>query len=374
MKRLRYFSSLALFGQLLLGQAHAQPQPAGGRDGGAEPAEAPPAVAPLPRVLRNPEPADNRIITLPGARVARPARVVRSGSAPVMAGPRSSVPGTPVPNEAAASLPTMPAAGPVPAVSQTQSAVTEEPAVSTPAPALTTVPAIGEPLTPPVIVAPPVDEQPILASPPAPMTVPATGEPLTPPVIIAPPVEEPSGPQAPAAPAIGPPPAAPAPAEEPPAPAPPPASESVPAIAPPVITPGVHSTAIPAEFETDSALFLQKQIGQWTLFNTRNLLGKPQSQRPALDDNQQENGQIYGFEDPTGRYRELELDFDGNGGNLRTVFVYPKDMTWQECRKLFAGNVSATQANKGRTFYSYTNRRLDVLVAPDGQVISLGLY
>jgi hypothetical protein len=31
-------------------------------------------------------------------------------------------------------------------------------------------------------------------------------------------------------------------------------------------------------------------------------------------------------------------------------------------------------ANKGRTFYSYQNRRLDVLVAPDGKVISLGLY
>ena len=29
---------------------------------------------------------------------------------------------------------------------------------------------------------------------------------------------------------------------------------------------------------------------------------------------------------------------------------------------------------KGRKFYSYVNRRLDVLVDPAGKVISLGLY
>ena len=36
-------------------------------------------------------------------------------------------------------------------------------------------------------------------------------------------------------------------------------------------------------------------------------------------------------------------------------------------------DVSAADA-QGRKFYSYTNRRLDVLVDPDGKVISLGLY
>jgi len=56
------------------------------------------------------------------------------------------------------------------------------------------------------------------------------------------------------------------------------------------------------------------------------------------------------------------------------VFVYPWNMTWQECRREFGANVSATAANKGRIFYSYVNRKLDVLVAPGGLVISLGLY
>jgi hypothetical protein len=30
--------------------------------------------------------------------------------------------------------------------------------------------------------------------------------------------------------------------------------------------------------------------------------------------------------------------------------------------------------NKGRIFYSYVNRHLDVLVDQDGKVISLGVY
>ena len=49
-------------------------------------------------------------------------------------------------------------------------------------------------------------------------------------------------------------------------------------------------------------------------------------------------------------------------------------MTWQECRRLWGARVTAHKSNQGRTFYSYLNRRLDVLVDPAGAVISLGLY
>jgi hypothetical protein len=49
-------------------------------------------------------------------------------------------------------------------------------------------------------------------------------------------------------------------------------------------------------------------------------------------------------------------------------------MTWQACRRLWGAHVTARKANKGRTFYSYLNRRLDVLVDHTGKVISLGLY
>jgi hypothetical protein len=45
-----------------------------------------------------------------------------------------------------------------------------------------------------------------------------------------------------------------------------------------------------------------------------------------------------------------------------------------ECRRQWGANVSAAEANKGRRFYSYMNRRLDVLVDQGGKVISLGLY
>ncbi|MGO9228647.1 MAG: hypothetical protein ACLQKA_05475 [Bryobacteraceae bacterium] len=132
--------------------------------------------------------------------------------------------------------------------------------------------------------------------------------------------------------------------------------------------------AFPPAFELNSAFFCQSMIGQWTTDDARYLLGEPKRERPAYGDNQIVNGRIYAFPDPTGRYRELELDFESGSGLLRTVFVYPQNMTWQECRRLWGGGVSATDAEKGRKFYSYLDRRLDVLVDSAGKVISLGLY
>jgi hypothetical protein len=130
----------------------------------------------------------------------------------------------------------------------------------------------------------------------------------------------------------------------------------------------------PEDFEKDSGTFCQKEIGQWKEADALGLLGVPSGDRPAFDDNQGVNGRIYAFSDPTNRYRQLELDFDGETGVLRTVFVYPWKMTWQDCRRMWGGNVSAAEANKGRKFYSYLNRRLDVLVDASGKVISIGLY
>jgi hypothetical protein len=130
----------------------------------------------------------------------------------------------------------------------------------------------------------------------------------------------------------------------------------------------------PPEFEQDSADYLNQQIGIWQQVDAQGLLGDPLSQRTSLSDDQTVNGQIVAFTDPTGRYKQLELDFDRETGHLRTLFVYPHDMTWQACRQEFGVNVRSTQANKGRTFYSYLDRRLDVLVDSAGKVISLGMY
>jgi hypothetical protein len=130
----------------------------------------------------------------------------------------------------------------------------------------------------------------------------------------------------------------------------------------------------PAGFEQDSPKFLQAQIGEWREFDVTDLLGTPLRQRPAFDDDGKENGLVYAFADPTGHYKEFELDFAGDTGALRTVFVYPVKMTWNECRQAYGADISAADAAKGRKFYSYLNRRMDVLVDPTGKVISLGLY
>jgi hypothetical protein len=131
---------------------------------------------------------------------------------------------------------------------------------------------------------------------------------------------------------------------------------------------------LPAEFERDSAQFTQKLIGLWSEPDAYNLFGEPLRERVALDDGDAESGRILAFADPTGKYREIELDFAKDTGLLRTVFVYPWKLTWQDCRRMWGGKVESTEANKGRTFHSYVNRRLDVLVDRSGNVISFGLY
>jgi hypothetical protein len=184
----------------------------------------------------------------------------------------------------------------------------------------------------------------------------------------------------------GPPPAAPkkTPVAAPTAKVVPPPAKPVEAAVPsqplplPVSPPAV--AAVPAkpsprlEIGNEVAAYCQKQIGHWNESDARKLLGEPKRHRPAYDEKRTVNGTIYAFNDPTSKYKELELDFDLTSGSLRTVFVYPPRLTWQECRRVWSGPVAAADAAQGRKFYSYTNRRLDVLVDPAGKVISLGWY
>jgi hypothetical protein len=129
-----------------------------------------------------------------------------------------------------------------------------------------------------------------------------------------------------------------------------------------------------SDLQKEIALFCQKEIGHWKQTDAQKALGQPTRHRAAYDEKQAVNGTIYAYADPTGRYKELELDFDRETGNLRSVFVYPLHLTWQECQRLWTGPVTSADANRGRKFYSYSNRRLDVLVDPTGKVISLGWY
>ena len=123
-----------------------------------------------------------------------------------------------------------------------------------------------------------------------------------------------------------------------------------------------------------SAEICRQRIGAWTEADARALLGEPKRSRPSFGPDNAENGQILAFADPSGRHHQLELDFDRASGRLRTVFVYPWDMTWEDCQRLWGTAVAPAKSNKGRTFYSYSDRRLDVLVNADGQVVSLGFY
>jgi len=132
--------------------------------------------------------------------------------------------------------------------------------------------------------------------------------------------------------------------------------------------------AEPAKPAAESSVYFPKLIGFWKLADARRTLGEPIRQRPSLDADKNVNGQIYAFPDPSNHYKEVELEFAQDNGMLRAVFIYPAQMTWNDCRRLWGVNVNATQAGKGRTFYSYNNRHLDVLVDTDGKVISLGLY
>jgi hypothetical protein len=171
-------------------------------------------------------------------------------------------------------------------------------------------------------------------------------------------------------------------------PGPPPPPTIVPVTPPPAPVPPAEDDAddhrpllrrspkpvLPAEFEHDSAIFAQKWIGLWSEPDAYNLFGEPLRERTVVDESQSENGRIYAFPDPTGRYREIELDFAKGDGLLRTVFVYPWKLKWDECQRQWGSNVRSTEANKGRTFHSYLNRRLDVLVDRGGNVISFGLY
>jgi hypothetical protein len=148
----------------------------------------------------------------------------------------------------------------------------------------------------------------------------------------------------------------------------------------PATVPVVAPAAVPLkaapllDVGRELAAYCQKQIGHWKEGDARKLLGEPKRHRLAYDEKKAVNGNIYAFTDPTNKYKEVELDFDLNTGFLRTVFVYPPRLTWQECRRMWNGPVAAADAARGRKFYSYTNRRLDVLVDPAGKVISLGWY
>ena len=129
----------------------------------------------------------------------------------------------------------------------------------------------------------------------------------------------------------------------------------------------------PSELKTESAIYLQRRLGQWSLAEAQRILGEPRRRRDAMEEGAV-TGDIYTFADPSRRYREFELLFDRERKTLRAVFIYPWHMTWDDCRELWGDEVNTTQLANGNVFRSYLSRRLDVLVDRTGAVINLGIY
>ena len=130
---------------------------------------------------------------------------------------------------------------------------------------------------------------------------------------------------------------------------------------------------LPAELKAESAIYLQRRLGEWQIQDAREILGEPRRRRDAFQEGVV-TGDIYAFRDPTNRYREFELLFDRQNKTLRSAFIYPWRMTWNECRDLWGEEVNTTAMANGQVFRSYLNRRLDVLADKSGTVINLGIY
>jgi hypothetical protein len=128
------------------------------------------------------------------------------------------------------------------------------------------------------------------------------------------------------------------------------------------------------ELEKDSAVYLQRQLQVWTEEDARGYLGAPLRHRQAYTAQKTVSGDIYAYADPTGLHRAFELVFDAKTRKMRAVIIYPRKMAWAECRKLWGDHVTTVKNPDGSRFYSYTERRLDVLVDKEGNVINLCVY
>ncbi len=131
---------------------------------------------------------------------------------------------------------------------------------------------------------------------------------------------------------------------------------------------------LPHELKRDSGVFLEKQLKVWTPENARLILGEPVRHRYSYDDFKNINGDINAYPDPTRMYREFELVFDKQTNVLASVYIYPWNLTWNQCKQVWGDNVKSTKNADGSRFYVYRNKHLNVYASNDGKIISLGLY
>lgn len=59
---------------------------------------------------------------------------------------------------------------------------------------------------------------------------------------------------------------------------------------------------------------------------------------------------------------------------LHDYYIYPVNVTWEDCKRLWGNDVRVTKNKNGTRFYMYKNRHMNVLVGSNGTVMSLGVY
>jgi hypothetical protein len=118
-------------------------------------------------------------------------------------------------------------------------------------------------------------------------------------------------------------------------------------------------------------VFLERRFAVWTLDDAKTVLGEPHGHRFGAGDPIPE---IWAFDDPTKVARQVELVFDGKTKMLHDYYFYPVNMTWEDCKKIWGDHVKTTKAPNGNKFYMYKDRHMNILVSPNGTVMSIGVY
>lgn len=132
---------------------------------------------------------------------------------------------------------------------------------------------------------------------------------------------------------------------------------------------------IPEEMRKGPLVFLEQQMGHWTLADARHQLGDPVRQRDALVAGARPDGIIYAFPDPTNGFREFELNFS-KSGVMRAVYGYPVfgTVTLRSAQVLWGRNYRETKQANGTITYIYKDRHLIIVTDHHGTVINIGVY
>lgn len=137
-------------------------------------------------------------------------------------------------------------------------------------------------------------------------------------------------------------------------------------------TSGPAPTAgVPDEMKQSSIIYFEKKLHIWTVQDAKGELGDSISYRQGTP---QFPSDIFAFNDPTKQWRQIELSFSKTDLKLVGIFAYPWNLTWDQCKQFWGDKVRTLRNPDGTKFYSYRNRQLNVLVAKNGTVLSVGIY